>query len=63
MKKKTREFIVDKDEGIRADTTLEGLAKLKPVFAAGDGNRQQLITNIRWSRIRSGYVRAHGQPT
>ncbi len=35
MKKKTREFIVDKDEGIRADTTVEGLAKLKPVFAAG----------------------------
>ncbi len=35
MKKKTREYIVDKDEGIRADTTLEGLSKLKPVFAAG----------------------------
>lgn len=35
MKKKTREFIIDKDEGIRADTTVEGLAKLKPVFAAG----------------------------
>jgi len=35
MKKKTREFIVDRDEGIRADTTLEGLAKLKPVFAVG----------------------------
>lgn len=35
MKKKTREFVVDKDEGIRADTTVEGLAKLKPVFAAG----------------------------
>jgi len=35
MKKKTREFVVDTDEGIRADTTLEGLAKLKPVFAAG----------------------------
>ncbi|HEY9006868.1 thiolase family protein [Ohtaekwangia sp.] len=34
MKKKTREFIVDKDEGIRADTTVEGLSKLKPVFAA-----------------------------
>ena len=34
MKKKTREYIVDKDEGIRADTTVEGLAKLKPVFAA-----------------------------
>lgn len=35
MKKKTREFIVDKDEGIRNDTTVEGLSKLKPVFAAG----------------------------
>ena len=35
MKKQTREFIVDKDEGIRADTTVEGLSKLKPVFAAG----------------------------
>jgi len=35
MKRKTREFIVDKDEGIRADTTVEGLGKLKPVFAAG----------------------------
>jgi acetyl-CoA acyltransferase len=35
MKKKTREFIVDKDEGIRVDTTVEGLAKLKPAFAAG----------------------------
>jgi acetyl-CoA acyltransferase len=35
MKKKTREFIVDKDEGIRADTTVEGLSKLRPVFAAG----------------------------
>src|SRR6187402_895178 len=35
MKKKTREFVVEKDEGIRADTTVEGLSKLKPVFAAG----------------------------
>ena len=32
-KKKTREFVVETDEGIRADTTVEGLAKLKPVFA------------------------------
>lgn len=32
-KKKTREFTVATDEGIRPDTTLEGLAKLKPVFA------------------------------
>jgi acetyl-CoA acyltransferase len=35
MKKKTREFVVETDEGIRTDTTLEGLAKLKPVFAVG----------------------------
>lgn len=35
MKKKTREFVVDTDEGIRTDTTVEGLAKLKPVFAVG----------------------------
>jgi acetyl-CoA acyltransferase len=32
-KKKTKEFIVETDEGIRADTTMEGLSKLKPVFA------------------------------
>ena len=33
-KKKTREYIVDTDEGPRADTSTEALAKLKPVFAA-----------------------------
>ena len=32
-KKATRNFIVDTDEGVRADTTLEALAKLKPAFA------------------------------
>ncbi|HEY4800648.1 MAG TPA: acetyl-CoA C-acyltransferase, partial [Bacteroidia bacterium] len=32
-KKKTREFVVDTDEGPRADTNLDSLAKLKPVFA------------------------------
>lgn len=32
-KKKTREFVVDTDEGARADTNMEALAKLKPVFA------------------------------
>ena len=34
LKKKIREYVVDQDEGPRADTTLEKLAKLKPVFAA-----------------------------
>lgn len=33
MKKKTRETLADTDEGPRADTTVEKLAKLKPVFA------------------------------
>ena len=32
-KKKTRQFVVDTDEGPRADTSLEALAKLKPAFA------------------------------
>ena len=34
-KKKTRDFVVDTDEGPRRDTNLEALAKLKPVFAQG----------------------------
>lgn len=34
-KKKTRQFVVDTDEGVRRDTSVEGLAKLKPAFAAG----------------------------
>lgn len=34
-KRKTRDFVVDTDEGPRADTSLQGLAKLKPVFKNG----------------------------
>ncbi|HEV7331938.1 MAG TPA: acetyl-CoA C-acyltransferase [Flavisolibacter sp.] len=34
-KKATRKYTVDTDEGPRADTSPEALAKLKPVFAAG----------------------------
>jgi acetyl-CoA acyltransferase len=34
-RKQKREFVVDTDEGPRPDTSLEALAKLKPVFAAG----------------------------
>jgi acetyl-CoA acetyltransferase family protein len=34
-KKRTRTYVVDTDEGPRADTSMEALAKLKPVFAAG----------------------------
>jgi acetyl-CoA acyltransferase len=32
-KRKEREFVVDTDEGVRRDTSLEGLAKLRPAFA------------------------------
>ena len=35
MKRQTKDFIVDTDEGPRADTSIEALAKLKPVFANG----------------------------
>lgn len=34
-KRKTRDAVVDTDEGPRADTSLEALAKLKPVFSLG----------------------------
>ncbi len=34
-KKQTRNYIVDTDDGVRADTSIEGLSKLKPAFAAG----------------------------
>ncbi len=34
-KRRERGFVVDTDEGVRADTSLEALAKLKPVFAQG----------------------------
>jgi acetyl-CoA acyltransferase len=34
-KKKTDTYVVDTDEGPRADTSLEALARLKPAFAAG----------------------------
>jgi len=43
---KTREKVFDTDEGPRRDTTLEGLAKLKPAFAADGvstaGNSSQM---------------------
>ena len=34
-KRQKKNFIVDTDEGVRADTSIDGLAKLKPAFAAG----------------------------
>jgi len=34
-KRVEKEFVVDTDEGVRADTTMEGLARLKPAFKMG----------------------------
>jgi acetyl-CoA acyltransferase len=34
-KKKVKETVINQDEGPRADTTMEALGKLRPVFAAG----------------------------
>ena len=57
MKKKTREYIVEKDEGIRADTTVEGLSKLKPVFAVGGtvtaGNSSQTSDGASFVAVMS----------
>lgn len=56
-KKKTREFVVDTDEGIRADTTVEALAKLKPVFAVGGtvtaGNSSQTSDGAAFVAVMS----------
>lgn len=45
-KKETKTYTVNKDEGPRADTSMEALAKLRPVFAAGGsvtaGNSSQM---------------------
>jgi len=34
-KRQTKNYIVDTDEGVRPDTSVEALSKLKPVFATG----------------------------
>ena len=56
-KKKTREFVVDTDEGIRADTTIEALSKLKPVFTVGGtvtaGNSSQTSDGAAFVMVMS----------
>ncbi|GAB3553087.1 acetyl-CoA C-acyltransferase [Spirosoma fluminis] len=56
-KKKTREWSVTQDEGPRKDTSAEGLAKLKPVFAAGGsvtaGNSSQTSDGAAFVLIMS----------
>jgi acetyl-CoA acyltransferase len=56
-KKQKRNFTVDTDEGVRADTSIEGLAKLKPAFAAGGcvtaGNSSQTSDGAAFVMVMS----------
>lgn len=56
-KKKTKEYIVDTDEGPRSDTNVEALAKLKPVFAANGtvtaGNASQTSDGAAFVMVMS----------
>jgi acetyl-CoA acyltransferase len=56
-KKKTKTYVVDTDEGPRADTSLDGLAKLKPAFAANGqvtaGNSSQTSDGASFVLIMS----------
>jgi len=57
QKKQTKEFVVDTDEGPRADTSLEVLAKLRPVFAQGGtvtaGNSSQTSDGAAFVMVMS----------
>lgn len=64
QKRKTREYIVDADEGPRADTSIEALAKLKPVFANGGvitaGNSSQTSDGAAFVMVCSEkFVKEH----
>lgn len=56
-KRQSKKYIVDTDEGPRADTNLEALAKLKPVFAQGGsvtaGNASQTSDGAAFVMVMS----------
>lgn len=56
-KKQKRNYVVDTDEGFRADTSVEGLAKLKPAFAMGGtvtaGNSSQTSDGAAFTIVMS----------
>ena len=57
-KKQSKKYIVDTDEGPRADTTIERLAKLRPVFTQGGqvtaGNSSQTSDGAAFVMLMSG---------
>ncbi len=56
-KKKTKSYTITKDEGPRADTSLEVLSKLRPVFAEGGsvtaGNSSQMSDGAAFTMVMS----------
>ena len=63
-KKKKRQFTFDQDEGPRKDTSIEALAKLRPVFAADGsvtaGNSSQTSDGAAFAMVASEeVVKAH----
>ena len=56
-KKETKSYVVNKDEGLRADTNIAALGKLKPVFAADGsvtaGNSSQMSDGAAFVLIMS----------
>jgi len=64
QKKKQRKFVFDRDEGPRADTSLEALAKLRPVFANNGsvtaGNSSQTSDGAAFVMVASeSFVKKH----
>ncbi len=63
-KKKTKEYTIDTDEGPRADTSIEALAKLKPVFSANGsvtaGNSSQTSDGAAFAMVVSeNFLKEH----
>ena len=55
-KQEKKSFEFKTDEGPRADTNLEALAKLRPAFSPfGNGDRGQLLATKRWGGRRGGH--------
>lgn len=56
-KRKENEFVMDTDEGVRRGTTMEGLARLRPVFArdgvATAGNSSQISDGAAFTLVMS----------
>jgi acetyl-CoA C-acetyltransferase len=53
----TREVTIDRDEGIRADTTLEAVAKIRPAIAGRGDHRRQCQPVLRRQQRGGGHGR------